>query len=568
MGISGRLEPALPSTGKFPSGQEEERKWTILCEKQDMKKWIYIGLCVLSAGLLLSTVCAVDPSLPSGETVGQWLWYDRAALVAAACIGVGAWWGRKEGCLSLSVAVSWALMGWASVQAVWGMCQLFGLAPSGHALYALTGSFFNPGPYSGYLAMVLPVCLHEYLCRRGAEPVGRYAAGLAGLLILCVLPAGMSRSAWLAAGVSCLWVYGCHAGWGRRLRAFRRQKPGRFRMAVAGLLGLACLTGVLLFQLKPDSALGRLFMWRMSARAVAESPWTGHGAGSFASAYGGAQEAYFAAGGYAPWEERVAGCPEYAFNEYLQAAVEYGVPLALCLLAVGVGGWWQGVRRKRTGCCAALLSLAVFACSSYPLQLPVFVVTGGCLWAACVCGGSWRGWLAVAVVAGGTGAWRLSDDRAGVWACREWMNARVLYQAGAYASAGEEYARLCPLLRDRAAFLFEYGHGLHRQEKHEASNRVLEEALQHSCDPMILNVMGKNWQALGDGRRAEQCFLRSVHRLPGRIYPYYLLAKLYASPQYRNPRKLAVMKRLVLDKVPKVPSQAIREMRKEVEDLP
>lgn len=522
---------------------------------------------MLAAGLLLSPVCADDPTLPSGETVGQWLWYDYASLVAVACIALGCWLGRREKCLPLAAAVSGALMGWAAVQAVWGMCQLSGLVPSGHAFYALTGSFFNPGPYSGYLAMALPVCLYEYLCRPKLEPVLRYAAGVAGLLVLCVLPAGMSRSAWLAAGVSCLWVYSCHAGWGRRLRAFRLRRPWRFRGAVAGVLAIACLAGILLFQLKPDSALGRLFMWRMSARAVADSPWTGHGAGGFAAAYGGAQEAYFAAGRYAGWEERVAGCPEYAFNEYLQAAVELGVPLTLCLLAVLGWGWWQGWRRGRVGCCGALLSLAVFAWSSYPLQLPVFVLTGACLWAACVCGGNWRGWLAVAVVAGGTGAWRLSDDRAVAKACREWMNARVLYQAGAYASAEEAYGRLCPALKDRAAFLFEYGHGLHRQGKHEASNRVLEEALRRSCDPMILNVMGKNHQALGQYRRAEQCFLRSVHRLPGRIYPYYLLAKLYASPGYRDEEKLAGMKRLVLTKEPKVSSTAIREMREEVKKL-
>ena len=532
-----------------------------------MKKWIGIGWCGLVAGLLLSLVCACDPALPPGETVGQWLWYDRAALVAAACIGVGVLWAGKGGGLSLAAAVSWALMGWASVQAVWGMCQLFGLAPSGHALYALTGSFFNPGPYSGYLAMALPVCLHEYLCRQQTDPAGRYAAALAGLLILCVLPAGMSRSAWLAAGVSCGWVYGRHRGWGQRLRAFRQRKPGLFRGAVAGVCAVVCLGGLGLYQLKPDSALGRLFMARMSARAVWAEPWTGHGAGSFAAAYGEAQEAYFAAGRHAAWEERVAGSPEYAFNEYLQAAVEGGIPLTLLLLA-GIGWVWrQGLRRGRWGCCGALLALGVFACSSYPLRLPVFVVTGACLLAACVCGGSRRGWLALALVAGGIGLGRLSGDRAGVRACREWMNARVLYQAGAYASAEEEYERLYPRLKDRAAFLFEYGHGLHRQGKYEASDRVLEQALRHSCDPMILNVMGKNRQALGDGQQAERCFLRAVHRLPGRIYPYYLLAKLYASPEYRHPEKLAAMKRTVLTKIPKVPSTAVREMREEVEKL-
>ena len=53
------------------------------------------------------------------------------------------------------------------IEAVWGLRQLYGYAVSNHSLYVLTGSFFNPGPYSGYLAMILPVCLHQWLTKRG-----------------------------------------------------------------------------------------------------------------------------------------------------------------------------------------------------------------------------------------------------------------------------------------------------------------------------------------------------------------------------------------------------------------
>jgi hypothetical protein len=43
-------------------------------------------------------------------------------------------------------------------------CRLFGTTTDiwavllNHPLFAVTGSFFNPGPYSGYLAMVFPLC--------------------------------------------------------------------------------------------------------------------------------------------------------------------------------------------------------------------------------------------------------------------------------------------------------------------------------------------------------------------------------------------------------------------------
>ena len=36
------------------------------------------------------------------------------------------------------------------------------------------------------------------------------------------------------------------------------------------------------------------------------------------------------------------GSPEYAFNEYLQAAVELGIPLAVCLLVVVVLCLYRG----------------------------------------------------------------------------------------------------------------------------------------------------------------------------------------------------------------------------------
>ena len=302
-----------------------------------MKKWIVIAIGGLATALLLSLVCASDNHLPAGETVGQWWWFDRSALCAAMCIVVGTVLFRKTACPDFSAAVSWSLIGWAVVQAVMGLRQLYGFSASGHALYALTGSFFNPGPYSGYLGMALPVCLHEYL--RLKTPV-RNVAGGAALLMLCVLPAAMSRSAWLAAGVSCLWVYGCHAGWGQRLQQAWQTKRNKV-LAVAGIsICVVCLAGAGLFWLKPDSARGRLFMWQMTGRAICEKPWTGHGTGNFAVAYGKAQETYFAAGDYEAWEERVAGSPEYAFNEYLQAAVEYGIPTTLLLLA-GVTVCWQ-----------------------------------------------------------------------------------------------------------------------------------------------------------------------------------------------------------------------------------
>ena len=524
--------------------------------------WTVLWMAVL---VLLSMVCVASSGLLPAETVGQWVWFDKASFLLAGCILSALIFKSKGDFISLDSVISWVLVVLGGSESILGLRQLYGFATSGHSMYALTGSFFNPGPYSGYLAMILPVCLYQWLVcgRRG----GRVVAGGVMLLILCVLPAGMSRSAWLAAGVSCLCVYAWHMDWTDKFRLLWQQQRQRVVMVVVGGFCVLLLAGYLLFVLKPDSARGRLFMWKITCRAIAEKPLTGYGIHNFAAAYGNAQETYFAAGDYEPWEERVAGSPEYAFNEYLQAAVELGIPLAVCLLVVVVLCLYRGVRKGRYGICGAILSLMIFSFSSYPLQLPVFIVTFGGLLVACLSGADRWQWLGLAVSVGIIGGFRLKNDLQVEQACREWMNARVLYNAGAYQSAEKEYGRLYPLLRDRASFLFEYGHGLHKQQQFSKSNRILKEALQRSCDPMILNVIGKNYQQMGDCLSAEDWFIRSTHRLPGRIYPYYLLAKLYAEPSFRQPDKFEKMKWMVLTKEPKVHSTAIRQMREEIKKI-
>ena len=143
----------------------------------------------------------------------------------------------------------------------------------------------------------------------------------------------------------------------------------------------------------------------------------------------------------------------------------------------------------------------------------------------------------------------------------------MFYRSGAYEQAAEVYAEIYEDMKWNARYLFEYGHALHKLHRNEESNVVMKEALKVSGDPMILNIIGKNEQEAGNYAEAEYWLIRSTHRLPGRIYPYYLLAKLYSEPNYRDKDKFEDMKWNVLNRTPKVHSTAIEEMRQEVEEM-
>jgi len=104
-----------------------------------------------------------------------------------------------------------------TVEAIWGLRQLYGFEYSQHALFKLTGSFFNPGPYACYLAVVVPAAFWYLLRDRHCTQVRfrlRYWAiytRWATALLTCtgallVLPAAMSRASWLAALGGCAFV--------------------------------------------------------------------------------------------------------------------------------------------------------------------------------------------------------------------------------------------------------------------------------------------------------------------------------------------------------------------------
>lgn len=539
---------------------------------------VVVLLQFLAVCALLSLVCVTTPGLPAAETIGQWVWFGKVVLFSTGCIAITCLlqiWGRTSwkqifSFPHFSAYVSWSLILFGGVETIWGLRQLYGFSASGHFRYALTGSFFNPGPYAGYLAMVLPLCLHHFVRFRDWKwlitslKIERAAAGVVGVLILCVLPATMSRSAWVAALIGCGWVMYMHRD-SRKWKLLWRRYKKRYVSWGIGIFLVLIVGGAGAFFLKPDSALGRLFLWKITCQAIANHPW-GCDKG-FAFAYGEAQEAYFAKGDYAEWEERVAGSPEYAFNEYLELTLTQGPAICIMLIVITFACLWAGTQFRRYGVCGAIVTLLVFSFSSYPMHLPAFIVAYVCLLLACGIGDI----IAKPVILSAcliiwTGGfhdkWQREKD-----ACRDWVNARMLYHAGAYAAANTAYDKLYPQLREKGAFLFEYGHSLHKAGFYNESNKYLDKALVYCADPMILNVIGKNYQALRCYNWAEELLLASVHRLPGRIYPYYLLAKLYAEPEFLNREKFEEMKGIVLMKAPKIHSTAIEEMRREVEEI-
>ena len=492
---------------------------------------------VLLTGLVGGTVLVTDGSLPSDLQGEQWMWLSAVMTVVLPLWLAGYIVNPQRITLIVSETVQWVLMGFGAVEALHGLGQIAGIYPSNHSLFVLTGTFYNPGPYSGYLAAVLPIALYRMSVLKGKKDrlsvVQYYFSMCVLLLICCVLPAGMSR------------------------------------------VGLLFASGA--YFMKRDSADGRLLIGKITFQAIAGSPWGEENGRTFSAIYGDAQEKYFTDCEYSESEAWVAGTPDFAFNEYLQIAVEYGVwvsvlfiTLVLVLLKIA------GSRKSLAGMGGCLVSLMVFACFSYPLHIPA-IVSVWLLAVMALCGEGLvmirRKPIAVVillpfVVAGLT----VSVNMLGMYsartrAVREWMPVRVMYHSGAFKAAAEEYGKLYDKMSWNKDFCFEYGRALYKAGSYGKAEEVLLKTMMVSGDPMILNILGRNAQESGEYGKAEKLLLRSTRRLPERVYPHYLLVKLYAEHEYFDRVKLVREAEYVLNTEPKVNSTAIREMRHEVKKI-
>ena len=424
-------------------------------------------------------------------------------------------------------------------EAVVGLLQVVGMRPSRHSLFVLTGTFDNPGPYGGFVAitacMSLAYVLHNRrrftyhwlkIYRRTKKTslifplVLLYTSFAAACFGLCVLPASMSRSGWIAFAVSAL-----IASW-PIIQKVKFAQHRWFRFA-ASVVVICALVGV--WFVKRDSARGRIHIWRIEAMAISEHPLIGVGPGLEMGAYGIAQENFFGN------KERplstivAAGCPEYSFNEYLGIAMQGGIPALLLVLVVVV----LSIIRLRDNFYPAtggLTAYAIFAFGSYPMSVPLLCIPLSVL-------------LGLALSDTNTTT-KISALTLAVASCvallilfphiqkekeakAQWRMASFLGQTEQYDRQIEAILPLYPQLHHNFRYLYDLGYALHKEQRIQESDKYLSEGLRLSSDPMFLNILGKNREVAGDDIAAEQYYQRSINRVPCRLYPRLLLIKLY-----------------------------------------
>lgn len=439
---------------------------------------------------------------------------------------------------------------WSMIESLLTILQKLGFISSNHPMFDVTGSFGNPGPLGGLLAIGLLVnvtFLYHAIKRKSYLYSIAYA--MASLLTVAGLWLSQSRAAWVAVWISGLFLL-C-------IYMYRRMSKKRFCLCLSALFILFILFLVAVYFLKKDSADGRLLIWTNTWRMIQEFPLFGQGTGGWLADYMHLQADYFVQRPDSPYL-LLADNVAYPYNEYLLLLAEQGMAGFLLMLL----SLYSLLFSKSNGFLtkALLLSFLAFSFFSYPsnvfaLQL-LFVALIGIMKSKplktfSLIARTFR--YAIGVVLLVIALFSVHSYR---MYAQAYGNIRNLYE-GKYEDALLELESLYPYFYHNPALMSLYSHISIDYLSSSEALKLLEETERLMPNGDVYMDLGDVWKREGDMLQAERCYQTAIQMVPSRLMPKYKLFLLYQE-QGKREEALALRKQILACPLKK---ESTRELR-------
>lgn len=464
---------------------------------------------------------------------------------------------------------AWVLTGsilaFGCYEAWLGASQMYGDEISRHRLFALTGNFLNPGPYSAYLMIGVVVGLvtlkevpdktiisviPKFMPIKVAECLKaitwKHLIIAAVTIMAMILPATWSRAAFLGVAVVVLFV--C------------RDKYWKYRYIVWGSIIVAAIA---FYLIKQGSADGRLMIWKATLTTWIDYPWLGVGIGGFYNAFAEGMTKLSTTG----VDFSSVDVPDGSYNILLKIVAEQGLVGGVFAISLTVVVMVR-LAKNSISLFWGMVSLLVFAMFSYPFDLLPYKV------------------IAVLIVAwsesvGGKRLFEIGRIKTlllvvflcfASWQAGKIVNESLKIEKDSGLAMGfsdfysiEEGYEWMPLESDNHVFLFAFGKKLREEGRFNESNAVFRQGTRCSADPMFYVLMGNNYKDMKHYDLAEQAYNKAFSVMPNRLYPLYQLMMLYQ--ESGDKQKARALARRVIEKKPKIESRATRDMKKKAMDF-
>lgn len=432
------------------------------------------------------------------------------------------------------------------IELIIGIGQMNQLLKNENSNFVMGGTLGNPSAYANYLSIIVPFLLSIVWKHRYNKKTENIYYVLLGCIIISIflIIMSQSRAAWIATTLACLLIVDKYSGLRDRVM-FYINSPIKKISALLCLLIFLIAISYVLYNYKAESAFGRLLIWKITAFTSHPHWLVGNGSGFFEANYGHWQEAYFSTGRGTELECYVADYVTCAYNEFIQIFVEQGFIGFILLITL----FLIAFRRKNsshsilvTGSKASLVSICILMCVSYPLQMRLIYFHFIVFLAIIFCKPQETDCILQKKIANGLRylylilclyiLWNGCCNLYGMFLMRK---GQVSVFTNDINGGLECYQRAYPFLENNGMFLFYYSSALTLNEQYDLANSELEKAIKKTSNPSCYILLGDNYKEIQEYKKAELVYLKAVYALPSRLYPKYLLAKLYEeSSQYEK----------------------------------
>lgn len=313
----------------------------------------YIGLLMFSV-LCVSALFVQSHYFTDSSIVPKWLitLFVFGGFVLYYTIAI--WYAHSVSINMFPVGIVLVVI--CFLQAVLGLLQYFNVYYS-PSIYKITGSFDNPAGFSACLCVGLPFT--AFLLSKDNKRYMRLMGWIMGIIIVVAIVLSYSRAGIISLAAVCtIFLY-------QKLLHRRILKFSLLAGLVALILGC--------YWIKKDSADGRLLIWQSCINMVKDSPWIGHGLGSFEARYMDYQAEYFRIHGQQNRYAMLADNVKHPFNEYMEILLNFGIIglvilFAFIFLLIYCYKLNPDIEKKIA--VYVLISIGTFSLFSYPFTYP------------------------------------------------------------------------------------------------------------------------------------------------------------------------------------------------------
>lgn len=464
-----------------------------------------------------------------------------------------------------------------TIELIFGFSQFLGLSSNLDSKFVLGGLFGNPGAFAGYLAVLSPFLMVVVFYNKQLFKSENFQY-ITIFLLFCstiLIIVSNSRGAWIAFIIGVGYVLFEKYRIGRYLSEKVKSATARILTSIV-LFFTILVISIVLYNYKPQSAFGRLFIWKVSKTMAMEKPLFGKGFGSFSADFSKVQANYFLNNKGTSNEIQVADYVTCAYNDFLEMFIESGIIGLLLFVSILYFTLSKKYNSKTSkyhiSAKSSLISLLALSMVSYPFQLMPNILLLVIYLFIIFNTGQYKS-ISISlkhnkilvffwIVAVSSLVYIGSRYMLGTYYFKKGY-AKVLNQD--FDNGLSNYKKAYVYLGNNGKFLFYYGAALYLNKEYSKSVSYLQKAVELQSDPNAFITLGNSFKALKRYKKAEKAYQIAANIIPYRLYPKYLLANLYVKMGQTN--KAIVMAKIILNSKEKVPTTAGKEIKAEMKSL-